>query len=325
MFRICGESPVIDISLSFLLIVELLLNIKVSVVAICAKINKRNMATLEEIRAKIEAARSNVQDKIEWATELKIILKDIIDLIESGQITFSNGLSGGMLGGELSESETAITFPDATNRMMLMGTITDENNGGVLLELANQFENSDFHFSILSMLFTPDFLQGFFKVDAGGVVGQAISNNGGADMTVVSDSVTLAVTDYTTGAIAQFIINSSVINFVAVQAMFDAFLKAKAFHYTAYEDTITALANIPDEERTPGMTFYAQDPIDSVSAEWMFEGGILDINLVEKNSRYFRGKKFTGPVYADDAAAGAAGLSAGEIYQRTTGEIAVKL
>lgn len=283
------------------------------------------MATFEEIRARIEQARSNIQDKIEWENELKIILKDIIDLIEGGQITFSNGLSEGMLGGQLSESETAITFPDAANRMMLMGTITDENNGGVLLELANQFENSDFHFSILSMLFTPDFLQGFFKVDAGGVVGQAISNNGGADLTVISDSVTLAVTDYTTGAIAQFIINSTTINFTAIQALFDAFVKAKAFHYNAYEDTTTALANIPAEERTPGMTFYAQDPVDSVAAEWMFEGGILDVNLVEKNSRYFRGKKFTGPVYADDAAAGAAGLSAGEIYQRTTGEIAVKL
>lgn len=277
------------------------------------------MPTFEEIRTKIEEARSTMQDKIEWETELKIILKDIIDLLESGQVTFSNGISEGGLGGELSESETFITFPNATQRMMQIGTISDENNGGVLFELANQFENSDFHFSILSMIFSPDFLQGFLKVDAGGVIGQAASNNGGADLMVIADSVTMMVSDYNTGAISQFIVSSSAVNCSAVRADFDAFLKAKSYQYTLYDDVATALSAIPAEERSPGMTIYTED------AEWMFEGGIMDFDLVEKNSRYFRGKKYTGPTYADDAAAGVGGLEAGEIYMRTTGELAVKL
>jgi len=82
-------------------------------------------------------------------SELKVILNDIVDGLQSGQITFSNGLSAGKLGGELSDSQTTLTFPDATDNMMQIGTITDGNNGGVLFELANQFDNSDFHSALL--------------------------------------------------------------------------------------------------------------------------------------------------------------------------------
>jgi len=57
--------------------------------------------------------------------------------------------------------------------MMQIGTITDGNNGGVLFELANQFDNSDFHFSITAMLFNPDFQQGLLQANAGGVLAQA--------------------------------------------------------------------------------------------------------------------------------------------------------